>query len=398
MEKTICEKSELCTGCTACKNVCPSDCIYMEENDDGFKYPMINETKCIECNACRNVCPVNNVIKGEKVKRAYIARYKDPVIVENSTSGGVFSALADYVFSKDGVVYGVGYDSNMIVCHFGITMKEKRRLSEMRGSKYVQSELKDTFKEIQIYLKAGRLVCFSGTPCQIAGLKAYLKKEYEQLITVEVVCHGVASPMVFRKYINYLEKKNNSKVLDVRFRNKTYGYHSGTMKVSFENHRHYSGSGRVDFMSKAYFKGACSRESCYQCPFKGMDRISDFTIFDSWNVNEIVPEIKDDDKGFTNILINTEKGIRLIPKLQKYLYMWKVDYRKVVKFDGIMLLNNPEKYNYRNEMMKELKSGDFEEIMSKFLKVNLNDYVIENLKKIAYKMGILKLIKRIKHE
>lgn len=396
MSTNICHDIDLCTGCTACANVCPKNCIKMNADSEGFLYPVINEAACINCSLCKETCPVNNILPMESVKSGFIARYRDMEVVNNSTSGGTCTAFAEYTFKKGGILYGVGYNDNMQVIHFGIDSSESKRVDEMRGSKYVQSNIGFSFKNIKKQLDTNVFICFTGTPCQVAGLKAYLRKDYENLVTVDLVCHGVSSPMIFGKYVDYMEHRFNSRVIDVRFRNKTYGYHSGTMMVSFENGNKYYGSGRIDYMIKAYFKGACSRKSCYQCPFKGKERCSDLTVFDSWNAEKLNSDCKDDDRGFTNIYVHTQKGKEFLHELQGTLQLWNADPDQMHRIDGAMISKQPEKAAFRDQLLHDVANGEFVVQMQKYLPVSKKDYVVEGIKAFLYKIGLIKILKRLR--
>lgn len=391
--ETICKTHNLCTGCTACENICPKQCIEMKVDEEGFKYPFINHNKCINCEICKETCPVNNSSSKYGVLAGYVARYKDIDTVIESTSGGSFSAFANYTFSRDGLLYGVGYNERMVVRHFGIDKSQRSRVSEMIGSKYVQSELGDTFSELKRALVDGKFVCFSGTPCQVAGLKAFLKKDYDNLLTVDLVCHGVASPLFFERYVSYMQNKGNLKITNIKFRNKTYGYHSGTMMVEYENGKKYYGSGRVDYMSMAYFKGTCSRYSCYKCPFKGIERVSDFTVFDSWHVDKLVPSLKDDDKGFTNIFVRTEKGLHVIEEMKTHLEMHAADVDQMRLLDGVMIDKQPEMDSNRDTLIKQVEENGFETALKCIYPISRRDYILEKCKRIIYKAGLMKVVK-----
>ena len=396
MDYKICDKKELCTGCMACKEVCPQNCIRVEVEEDGFSYPLIDKIKCSNCGLCKKTCPVNNSPNKNNTIKGYVARYKNEAILEDSTSGGSFTAFADYVFSVDGFLVGVVYDEDMNVIHQGILKEKQEDVSKMRGSKYVQSDLKDVFYIIKEKLHNNKLVCFSGTPCQVAGLKSYLGKDYDNLMTIDLVCHGVGSPLLFRKYIEYMENRYNSKVIDVKFRNKTYGYHSGTMRVDFENGKRYFGSGRIDYMSKAFFKEASSRQSCYECPFRGKERYGDFTVFDSWHIEQLIPDKKDDDKGYTNLYVNTEKGLNFLQNLKGKLELWEADIDNMRELDGVMIENDPVKFNNRDELLSELNGNDFAKTMQKYLPVSKKDKLLELSKRFLYKTGVLSILKKVK--
>ncbi|UEB80303.1 Coenzyme F420 hydrogenase/dehydrogenase, beta subunit C-terminal domain [Clostridium sp. M62/1] len=395
--KNICSDIQSCTGCTACANVCPKGCIEMREDSEGFLYPFVDEKACVNCKLCEKTCPVNNPPKLNDVQKGYIVRNIDKRIVSNSTSGGTSAAFANYAFQQEGIIFGVGYDNNMVARHFGINRTEKDRVSEMQGSKYVQSTLGMTFKEVKTVLDSDTFVVFTGTPCQIAGLKSYLNKEYKNLITVDLVCHGVSSPLLFKKYVEYMEDRYGSKVTDVRFRNKTYGYHSSTMMVAFESGKRYYGSGRIDYMAKAYFSGACSRKCCYQCSFKGDARCSDLTIFDSWNVGKLNQDCKDDDLGFTNVFIHTKKGDTFVNELTGALQLWEADPVLMHCLDGVMISKQPSRAAFREELLRKIAQGQFQEVMQRYLPVTTKDHVVEWGKGMLHRMGIMRIVKQVKN-
>lgn len=395
--KNICSDIQLCTGCTACASACPKNCIEMREDAEGFLYPYVNEKTCVNCKLCEKVCPVNNPPQVKGVQKGYIARNIDKNVVINSTSGGTSAAIADYTFRHNGVMYGVGYDNNMVSRHFGITKAEKVRANEMRGSKYVQSNLGQIFRDVKKHLEAGTFVSFTGTPCQIAGLKSFLNKDYDNLVTIDLVCHGVSSPLLFRKYVEYMESRYGSKVTDVRFRNKTYGYHSSTMMVAFENGKNYYGSGRIDYMAKAYFSGACSRKSCYQCTFKGDARCSDLTVFDSWNVEKLNQACRDDDLGFTNIFVHTDRGNAFLNEMTQELQLWDADPQLMHCLDGVMISKQPSRAAFREELLWKVAQGQFQVEMQKYLPVTKKDYVVEWVKGMLHRLGFMRIMKQIKN-
>lgn len=203
-------KQGLCNGCSACRSVCPVGCIEMKRNAEGFLFPVVDESRCVQCGLCGRICPVNaqrNAMQLEMPK-AYAAVSKNHTQRKESSSGGVFSLLAEYVLGQGGVVFGAAFDEGFHLRH--IVVETTEGLAQLRGSKYVQSEIGDAYLQAKAYLKAGKLVLFTGTPCQIGGLKAYLQKDYENLITQDIICHGVPSPEVWEKYKGYLEKKQGA--------------------------------------------------------------------------------------------------------------------------------------------------------------------------------------------
>lgn len=217
---SIDDKSRCC-GCSACMNICPNNAIKMKIDNKGFKYPIVDDEKCVNCGLCDKVCPYNNEYTKKEIYNksvAYGGWNNNDEIRKNSTSGGIFSAISKYVLDNNGLICGAIYDDNLKVIHEIVDNIEN--LKKINGSKYVQSDMKDNFKKIKKYLEDGKLVLFSGTPCQVSGLNSFLGKEYENLYTCDIVCHGVPSPKVFEKYKKELEKAKNSEIININFRDK----------------------------------------------------------------------------------------------------------------------------------------------------------------------------------
>lgn len=312
----ITEKKNCC-GCTACAAVCPKECISMREDAEGFLYPAVNKTTCINCGACEKVCPILHVKQERKFEQeAYIVQNKDQKVLRESTAGGAFTAIAKYALRHGGVVFGVEL-SNQLVAHH-IYVETEKDLARFRNSKYVQSDVGgDTFRQVKSFLNQGRLVCFSGTPCQIEGLKSYLKRDYENLITVDVVCRAVPSPLIFRKYVEYQEQKLADHIQTVRFRDKHYGYKYSTMNViTDKNKGNYHQGVESDPWLRAFFSNICDRPSCHACHFRKQHRVSDFTIWDCFHAGRFSKKL-DNDKGATRILVHSEKGKRIFDAIKE---------------------------------------------------------------------------------
>ena len=219
---TIKDKS-LCAGCSACANICPKKCIEMVADDRGFLYPSVNVSECVQCGLCNKICPFLNPKEVREDKNAYAAYYKDESVRGLSSSGGLFGCLAEDILNQNGVVFGAAFaDDFKSIKHIGIERKED--LPKLYGSKYLQSVIGDSYKSAENYLKADRLVLFVGTSCQISGLKAYLRKDYNNLLTIDVICHGAPSPLVWRDYVAEKEQKYGSKIVGANFRNKRFGW------------------------------------------------------------------------------------------------------------------------------------------------------------------------------
>lgn len=397
MVSDVLNNKDRCCGCTACANICPQQCIQMSPDEEGFLYPQINEYRCVGCNLCDKVCPVKTPfdIPSRKVSTV-VVRSKDSDNLRKSTSGGVFKSLAEYVLKQNGVVCAAAYEENLKVKHLLITEDEydDRVLSRIRGSKYVQSNIGDCYFRIKQYLKLGRQVLFVGTPCQVSGLKKYLLTEYDNLLTVDLVCHGTPSPKLWEKYVAFYENKMKSKITAATFRSKKYGYHSGGfMELHFENKKIYRCSGRVDYMLKSFFEEICSRPICYDCPFKGINRVSDLTLYDCWHFSNLISGISDDDLGYTNVVIQSVKGKKYIDLLSNTLEIYNVDTELAKKLDGPMIDNCPKPHPMRNEFYKEIDEVSLPEHINKYIPITRKDYYIEWIKKILYSVGVLQRTK-----
>lgn len=308
-----------CSGCTACESICPKKCISMHPDGLGFLYPKVDETQCIDCNLCVKVCAFNSGYKTPvnfDAPIAYGARLKDIKEVEKSRSGGVFVAISDYILENGGVIYGVGMDSTFRVIHKRATSKETR--DEFRGSKYVQSDIRGIFKEVEADLKSGRKVLFSGTPCQTAGLQSYLSIKHidkQNLFVCDIVCHGVPSPYIWRDYLDYIRKKEGQEILGVNFRDKEkFGWVAH--KESFKLADTYTYTYTYTFYQHIMF-----RHSCGVCHYTNLRRTGDITLADFWGWEKTSSTINNDDKGLSLILINTSKGAQMLENIKDKLFL-----------------------------------------------------------------------------
>lgn len=390
------EKSKCC-GCTACQSVCPKMCIEMIPDEEGFLYPKVDQRKCVNCGACERVCPFITGFKKNPAIESLVVRNSEDQILDNSTSGGAFSALAMYALEQNGVAYGCVCDSKMHIVH-ACTDDTGVELSAFRGSKYVQSEIQGIFHRVEKNLKGGRFVTFSGTSCQIAGLNNYLKKDYDNLLTVEVICHGTPSPYLWKLYVEWMKAKYKSNPVQFSFRKKTYGYHSGTMEVLFEDGQKYTGSARVDLMLKSFFSEISSRQSCYGCPCKGLERPADISIYDCWNADKLIEGLEDDDRGYTNVMVNTDRGRKAIDycKKRKLLWMQSVSTEKAIGYDGIMVCNYPHKHKNREQFYKTVKDEGIYKAVQRYIPISRRDYMIENSKHLIYRAGLIEIARKVK--
>lgn len=301
-----------CTGCTACVTICPAQCIVMRRDRQGFDYPVANPDICIDCGKCEDVCPVSAHAVKKDPSAVYASRSLE--YVSGSSSGGVFPFIAKKFITKGGYVYGAALNSDLTVGHVEVSTEDK--LESLRGSKYVQSDLYSVYQDIKELLCEGSEVLFSGTPCQVAGLKSYLGKEYDGLMTIDLACHGVPSPGLWEKYISAVEKKYGSRVTGVRFRDKSdsWVHYNFTLETD-------DGERSVPYMEDPYMalfvQDMTLRPSCYACEFRCGGSGSDLTLADFWTVRYSVPEL-DDDKGASLVLAYSDKGVRMLEGLGLY--------------------------------------------------------------------------------
>ena len=310
-----------CCGCTACASVCTHDAIIMKPNVLGFLYPEIDKDKCTDCGLCEKVCAFHsgyNIELNLDIPEAYAAKHIDKREIETSQSGAAFIALSDWILEQGGIVYGVGYKDHFRVAHKKVTTKLER--NEFKGSKYVQSDLDSIFKQVKEDLKNGSLVLFTGTPCQTAGLSSFIgKKLRENLFLMDIVCHGVSAPFVWRDYLNYLERKEHMQITAVNFRDKRkFGWHSHVESFLFNNVYTYT-------YTYTFYTHIMLRNSCGECPYTNTRRPSDVTVADFWGIEKtIAAEMGADNKGCSLMLVNTEKGKQWFEAIKKNL-----EYKKV---------------------------------------------------------------------
>lgn len=302
----ICAESE-CTGCSACRAACPADCIEMIYNIEGFAYPQIDESKCLLCGCCEAVCPINKEEPTSvKIPKAYGVMANDLSLRKASSSGGVFSLLAEAILDMGGVVFGAAMSGDCkSVQHIMVTNTSD--LAALRGSKYLQSNVNDSFQAVKEQLHAGKQVLFSGTPCQIEGLVSFLGNPHDKLLCVDFICHGTPSPALWRKYVEHLEKKYHAPIEKVDFRNKTHGWRFWGARLENSSRKVLNSTLREDPYLQMFLQNVSLRPSCYQCHTKKLNRVSDITIADFWGVENVAPEL-DDNMGTSLVLVHSDKG------------------------------------------------------------------------------------------
>lgn len=358
---SITDKSKCC-GCTACANVCPKKCISMQSDEEGFSFPTIDKSKCINCNLCERVCPIANRHKNEsKPPQVFYGYNKNHDVLMQSSSGGVFSSLAEYVLSQGGVVFGAMFDDNLKVRHGYIENASK--LNKIRGSKYVQSDMNICFSQAKDFLLQGRLVLFTGTPCQIAGFKRFLQKDYSNLITQDFICHGVPSPMVWEKYKNQQVVKYNSKLTMASFRDKPTDWLNYHVTMEFENGQKSSVAHAKSEYIKMFLSNKCLRDSCYRCVFKGKERDSDITLADFWGANIIRPKTYNK-MGTSLIIINSKKGSEIFDSIKQHLEYKQIGLTLPALFNP-SFSHSTRRPGKRESFMKKIKDMSFDEAYKK---------------------------------
>lgn len=313
--------NEMCCGCSACVQACTHHAITMHRDVDGFLYPVLDASKCVDCGSCESVCPMvfSAKVKNTKIQDAYWAVNNDSTILSKSSSGGIFTIIAKWVLDKGGIVYGAAFDENMQLQHIGI--EEYSALYKLRGSKYLQSDNGNVFSCIRNELKKGRWVYYTGTGCQVAGLRLYLRKNFSTLICSDLICHGTPSQKAFDNVVHLLEAKYKGKLVRYSFRDKSVNGWSCSSSSSLSingNIKNICYDSIMNAYFNAFSKGVMNRESCYNCPYATMERTGDITLSDYWGIRKY-HQIKGIESGVSAVLVNTDNGRILWSELSKFV-------------------------------------------------------------------------------
>lgn len=324
-----------CSGCMACGAVCPKNCISQKESPDGFMYPSIDSAQCVNCKACEAVCPILKVAECKEANSttAYASYTNNESTRLASSSGGCFYSIAKVVLEHNGFVFGAAFDDELSVRHICISSVDD--LYKLQGSKYVQSDIGNCYSQVKSLLEANEYVLFSGTPCQIEGLLSFLKKDYDTLITVDIICHGVPSPKAWRAYVDWQKMRNKADLITASFRDKTTGWKRFSMRLEFEGNKSYLNDLNTDPYLVSFLSNLTLRESCYDCAFKGEYRKSDITIADLWGAEVLAPDMFDD-KGCSLLLPHSDKGYAIINDISHQCELLKIDYRAAVDHNSAM--------------------------------------------------------------
>ena len=375
-----------CCGCSACMSVCPRHCITMHEDREGFLYPVTDTDACINCNACNKVCPVIKQREKESslyssATKAYASAVNDEDVLLNSSSGGLFTAIATTVINDGGIVYGAAWVDGEI---HHIAVETVEGLAKLRGSKYVQSSLDGSLVAIQDYLKAGRKVLFSGTPCQIAGLRAFLRKDYDSLLNVEVACHGAPSPKVLRKYMQVLREQYGDDV-QLNFRSKPEGWKKYRITAFTRRKHHFYEGQKENLYMKGFIRELYSRPICHECPFKAGASGADITLADFWGVENVLPDFPSYN-GASLVLTHTMEAERIVHGLQGVITK-EVELEKAIRQNGA-LLHSEEPHPERTYFFKHIDKKTFVELMNECLELRRITRLKLTLKAYLRKIGI----------
>ena len=364
----ITDKSNCC-GCNACGDVCPKDAITFETDIEGFWYPVVNKTKCIDCGLCEKVCPELHIDELKKndfpQSECYAAEHKNLEVVFDSTSGGLFSALADIMYRDKGYVGGAVFNDDFSVRHF--ISNDKSDLLRLRSSKYLQSNLEGFYNEVRKLLNSGEKVLVCGTPCQMAALRAFLRKKYENLIIADFVCLGINSPKVWRKYLDSFEERYGHKVIYCKAKSKEYGWRNLTQKVILDNGKEYYETGSQSNFTKGYLRThVYARPSCYDCKFKGYPRMSDITLADFWGVEKIDKSL-DKNLGTSLVMVNSEKGKAFFERVKARINYHPVPFSSIEAGNRALKFSMSKPLVDRKQFFEDLDKMSFLQMAKKYI-------------------------------
>ena len=396
MAVTLFTEKYHCSGCGACFNACGRNAITMQEDEFGFRYPVIDTEKCIDCGACQRACGYQNLPEKKEAVACFGATAKEDVLLQRSSSGGVFAILAKAILAQEGIVYGAampleqdGFNPKHI------RIDDEKDLHFLQGSKYVQSDTGVTFSQARDDLKAGRQVLYSGTPCQIAGLRKFLGKEYGNLLTAEVICHGVPSAKMFRDFIEVAEENHGGKIKEFAFRSKKKKQ-SMCSAMSFEDGIQQLQNGhRLSYMHY-FLDGLIYRDSCYRCPFATEKRVADITLGDFWGFHEEYPQERRfaDSKGISCVLANTSRGVTAFDGIRDQLTVLETDFEKIARHNA-QLTRPSASPKTRDAILQDYRQGGYRTVEDGFQRTCQKERLFHTLTGWI-PQGIRRSIKRAK--
>lgn len=357
----------------------------MSADAQGFLYPLVDRLRCTECGVCRKTCPVIDRVTRAGVPVSYACLAEDDAIREASSSGGIFTLLAERVIEDGGVVFGAVFTEDLRVVHQSTESREG--LGRLRGSKYVQSEIGSTYTEVAALLDDGRHVLFSGTPCQVEGLKSLLGKTSGSLLCVDFVCHGVPSPLVWRQYVSFQEKEHGAPVRAVSFRDKSAGWRNYALRLEFNNGDVYRQTLALDPYMMAFLRDICLRPSCYECRFKGLSRDSDITLADFWGIDHVLPGM-DDDKGISFVMVNSELGRAAFSNVQSRIACEPIETGLAVEHNGAAI-RSAERHPGYSTFFRDMPRLPFDRLVEKHCGASL----ISRVRRL-----LLRIARRVRHQ
>lgn len=405
------ENKKDCCGCGACANICPKVAISMKEDEYGFIYPYIDEDKCIECGACTKVCDLKRSVPKRKLeKKCYFAVRKNSEELMKSTSGGVFSVIAEYVLKQNGVVVGCTAEhteEGFKVFHK--VVKDINELKQIQGSKYVQSNAQVCFAEVKNCLQQGTKVLFCGTPCQVAGLRGYLRKEYDNLYTIDLICHGTPNVKFLNSFITFLEKKYHNTIQSFNFRKKYTNCDTNTFfyfDMGMKNGKHKKVFCKLLSYYGFFLSGDIYRESCYQCKYACPERVGDITLGDGWGLDKLHPEYLSENGGAiqimygsNSIILNNVKAEEMFEQIQQEIVFYEASFDEVSKYNH-QLLEPTKKKALHDELLEAYVTQGYEAVdriySNRMSKKEFIKYKIYFPLKQAIPKSLLKAIKSIK--
>ena len=385
-----------CCGCSACTSICGKNAISLPLDEEGFQYPLVDLSLCVDCGLCEKVCPILNVEPEvpNPAQKGYLLQLVDNEIRKQSTSGGAFTAIASWVIKQGGVVFGASMDVETFEVHHQ-SVDTVEGLGQFRISKYVQSHVDDSYKKVHDFLKADRWVCFSGTPCQIEGLHHYLrKKKYDKLVLVDVVCYGIPSPGVFKDYMQWKQKEIGGKFKKVLFREKILSYNYTSFSVYNEDSRkdYHLGVEREQFM-RSFFSNINVRPACYDCKFKKRYRVSDFTIWDCYDVKTFSKNF--DEEGTNRVLVHTELGKQILSEIRPNVKLEQFNDLDYFIADEIAMVKSVPMGPKREQFFKDYQNMQIGDLMQKWFPTTMKVRLNSLLRMTAFRFGIYNDAKRI---
>lgn len=359
---------DLCSGCSACASACPTGCLSMEPDGNGFLHPvLVHPENCVGCGRCAQVCPILKPSIQHPKPTAYGAYSKDCSLRLQSSSGGVFSELAGAVLKEGGAVFGAAYDRDFRVVH--TCVEQESELAALRGAKYAQSDVTGIFREVKSRLDRGQKILFSGTPCQVGGLQSFLGREYSNLLTVDFVCHGVPAPLAWEKYVAHMSAQGPIAAINLRSKETGWSRYRYSNAFVYQNGERVLHSSSDSLYMKLFVGDAINRPSCQNCRFKGAARPSDITLGDFWGIWDIDPEL-DDDRGTSLILVQSPKGAHALEQIRRRLVLKEVTLAAALRSNPSALVSS-EAHPRRHEILKRLRSGKIDESVKLLSQIRL---------------------------